>query len=115
MLSFLRRSLRKSVTSAPLRATKLHLESLDDRFVPSTTPLFIQTNLVSSVQGMAQNTDPLLVTPWGVSMSSGSPCWVSDNNSGFSTLCNGQGQPQYLQVTIPLGPGDTSHPLGSPT
>ncbi len=64
---------------------------------------------------MAQNTDPLLVNPWGISMSSGSPFWVSDNNSGFSTLYNGQGQPQSLQVTIPPGPGDIPSVIGSPT
>jgi uncharacterized protein (TIGR03118 family) len=115
MISFFRRSLRRTPSSRPQQTTKLQLESLDDRLVPSTSPVFVQTNLVSNVAGMAENTDPQLVNPWGISMSSGSPFWVSDNNSGFSTLYNGQGQPQALKVTIPLGPGDTSPPLGSPT
>ncbi len=115
MISFFRRTLRKSLSRCPQHTFRPQLESLDDRLVPSQSPVFVQTNLVSDVPGMAQNTDPLLVNPWGIAMSSGSPFWVSDNNSGFSTLYNGQGQPQALQVKIPLGPGDISPPLGSPT
>src|ERR1700722_12397533 len=115
MLSFFRRSLRRTLSSRAHRNAKLQLESLDDRLVPSQSPVFVQTNLVSDIAGLAENTDPLLVNPWGIAMSSGSPFWVSDNNSGFSTLYNGQGQPQSLQVTIPPGPGDIPSVIGSPT
>ena len=50
-----------------------------------------QTNLVSDIMGMAPTHDPNLVNPWGLSRSSGSPWWVSDNGSGTSTLYNGTG------------------------
>jgi uncharacterized protein (TIGR03118 family) len=76
--------------------------------------MFVQTNLVSDIPGMAANTDPLLINPWGISMSGGSPFWVSDNKTGFSTLYNGQGQPQSLQVAIPTAPGSTAA-NGTPT
>src|SRR3954469_3800324 len=45
-----------------------------------------QTNLVSDQPGMAAVTDPNLVNPWGISASSTSPFWLSDNNAGVSTL-----------------------------
>lgn len=64
-----------------------------------------QTNLVSDIPGLAAFTDPHLVNPWGISLSSTSPFWVSDNLTGFSTLYNGQGQPfptsSPLVVSIP--------------
>jgi hypothetical protein len=65
-----------------------------------------QTNLVSDIQGLAQNPpnsqpDKQLVNPWGLVASSTSPWWVSDNNAGVSTLYNGQGVKQGLVVNIP--------------
>ena len=47
-----------------------------------------QTNLVSDIQGLAQNPpsgqpDAQLVNPWGLISSSTSPWWVSDNNAAF--------------------------------
>lgn len=44
------------------------------------------TNLVSDQPGVAQVTDPNLVNAWGISASSTSPFWVSDNGTGVSTL-----------------------------
>src|SRR5215472_4424650 len=46
----------------------------------------LQTNLVSDLPGVAAATDPNLVNPWGISESSGSPFWISDNNAGVTTL-----------------------------
>jgi uncharacterized protein (TIGR03118 family) len=51
----------------------------------------LQTNLVSDLPGVAAVTDPNLVNPWGISESGGSPFWISDNNSGLSTLYNAPG------------------------
>jgi len=39
---------------------------------------FVQTNLVSNLPGLAPITDPNLINPWGVSESTTSPFWVSD-------------------------------------
>src|SRR6267154_1728050 len=52
-----------------------------------------QTNLVSDIQGMAPTFDPNLKNPWGLTRSSSSPFWVGNNNSGTSTLYDGQGNP----------------------
>ncbi len=49
---------------------------------------FSVTNLVTDDQAAnpAQITDPFLKNAWGISRSSGSPFWVSDNATGVSTL-----------------------------
>jgi uncharacterized protein (TIGR03118 family) len=52
-----------------------------------------QTNLVSDIVGMAPTIDPNLKNPWGITRSAGSPWWVSNNNSGTSTLYNAAGLP----------------------
>jgi uncharacterized protein (TIGR03118 family) len=77
------------------------------------TQHYTQTNLVSDMPGVAAVTDPNLVNPWGMSRSSGSDWWLSDNTSGLSTLYNGTGQITPLVVSIP--PADHNSPLGSPT
>ncbi len=55
------------------------------------TNSFKQTNLTSDTAGLAANTDPELVNPWGIAFFPGQPFWIADNNSGFSTLYNAQG------------------------
>jgi uncharacterized protein (TIGR03118 family) len=77
---------------------------------------YTQTNLVSNEVGVAPVTDPQLINPWGISRSSGSPWWVSDNATGFSTLYNGAGAKQSLIVTIPpADPNNKKTPTGTPT
>lgn len=78
--------------------------------IPGNT--FVQQNLVSDIPGLAARTDPNLVNPWGISLSSTSPFWVSDNHTGLATLYNGSGSPLSLVVTIPPSPGGG---IGSPT
>ena len=74
--------------------------------------VYSQVNLVSNIPGLAANTDPNLVNPWGVSESPAGPFWVSDNGPGLSTLYNGAGQAQSLVVSIPGPGGATSAPTG---
>lgn len=75
-----------------------------------------QTSLVSNTAGVAPVTDPQLINPWGLSRNSGSPWWVSDQATGFSTLYNGPGAKQALIVTIPPSdPTNKKTPIGSPT
>jgi uncharacterized protein (TIGR03118 family) len=80
----------------------------------------LQTNLVSDLPGVAQVLDPNLVNPWGISESSGSPFWISDNNAGVSTLYNVPGANNTpvsinpLVVSIPT-PGDPLGASGAPT
>ena len=77
---------------------------------------YTQTNLVSNTAGVAPVTDPQLINPWGLSRNSGSPWWVSDQATGFSTLYNGAGAKQSLIVTIPpADPTNKNTPTGTPT
>ena len=82
----------------------------------NTAPgLYQQTNLVSDLPG-AKVQDSNLVNPWGLSHSSTSPWWISDNGTGVSTLYDGNGTPvnplspgaSPLVVTIPPPAGGTS-------
>jgi uncharacterized protein (TIGR03118 family) len=77
---------------------------------------YTQVNLVANTSGIAPVTDPNLVNPWGLSRSSSSPWWISDNGTGLSTLYNGAGAITPLVVTIPkANPNDKTFPTGTPT
>jgi uncharacterized protein (TIGR03118 family) len=60
---------------------------------------YSQINLVSDIPGLANKTDPNLLDPWGVSFSTTSPFWVSNQASGTSTLYDGAGNKIPLTVT----------------
>jgi uncharacterized protein (TIGR03118 family) len=70
------------------------------------------TNLSSNQVGQARHTDPLLVNGWGLAASPTGPFWVSDEGTGWSTLYNGFGIKQGLEVSIPSANGKGT---GSPT
>jgi uncharacterized protein (TIGR03118 family) len=62
--------------------------------------------LTSDVPGATPNTDPVLQNAWGVAFTpAASPFWIADNATGCSTLYDGTGVPQALQVKIPLPGG----------
>ena len=73
---------------------------------------YVLTNLTSNQKGKAKNQDPLLQNAWGLVYGPGSPFWVSDEWNGWSTLYNGAGVPQSLQVVVPPASGNGP---GSPT
>jgi uncharacterized protein (TIGR03118 family) len=68
--------------------------------------------LDTNVTGKGKHTDPLLVNGWGIADGPGEAFWVSDEGSGWSTLYNGVGVPQSLQVVIPSANGKGA---GTPT
>ena len=72
------------------------------------TPVILDSNL----PGKAQHTDPLLINPWGLAYAPGGPFWVSDEGSGWSTLYDGSGNKQSLEVIVPMANGTG---FGSPT
>ena len=47
---------------------------------------FVQVNLVSDIPKLAAITDPELVNPWGVSHSTTSPFWTSNQGTNSATL-----------------------------
>ena len=74
---------------------------------------FKLTNLSSNQVKQARHDDPLLVNAWGLVHAPGSPWWVSDNNSGWSTLYDSQGnQVQTLKVLIPTAGNGPDSPTG---
>jgi uncharacterized protein (TIGR03118 family) len=70
------------------------------------------TFLDSDLSGKAKHTDPLLKNAWGLAYSPGAPFWISDEASGWSTLYDGKGNPNSLQVIVPPASGSGQ---GTPT
>jgi uncharacterized protein (TIGR03118 family) len=69
---------------------------------------YVQHNLVSDVDGMADLTDASLVNPWGLAQGPVTPAWVADNGTNVATLYRGDGVVGPLQK-VPLTvnvPGD---------
>jgi uncharacterized protein (TIGR03118 family) len=63
---------------------------------------YSQANLVSNIAGVGATTDTQLLNPWGISVLPGEDFWISDNNSGVSTLYDQNGNKDAgLVVTIP--------------
>src|SRR3954471_4319188 len=76
---------------------------------------YIQTDLVSNIDGLAAITDSNLANPWGVSRSTTSPFWVSDQRTNVSTLYNVTGTgvtKNPLVVTIPTTATGPQGPTG---
>jgi uncharacterized protein (TIGR03118 family) len=102
MRSWLRR-LRRAFDTRPSprkpRPRPLAAEALEERALLAVG--FLQSNIVSSVTGLAAVTDSQLINPWGLTTNPGGEFWVSDNQNGLSTLYNGLGAKAGLIVSIP--------------
>lgn len=79
-----------------------------------------QTNFISDIPGLAPILNPLLVNPWGISMTASSPFWVANNRTMSTQLIRGDvsGAPVALNaspqtITIPGGlpTGTVSNPF----
>ena len=71
------------------------------------------TNLSSNQVKQAHHDDPLLVNGWGLVHGPGSPWWVSDAGSGWSTLYDAQGNLNAaLKVLIPTAGNGPNSPTG---
>jgi uncharacterized protein (TIGR03118 family) len=71
-----------------------------------------QTNLVSDIPGMAPVHDGNLQNPWGLTRSPGGPWWVSNNNSGTSTIYDGNGNIMGAVIVPAFNAGGTGSPTG---
>ena len=100
--------------------------------IPGAAQHYVQKNLVSDLtlpnnaDGSAVRQDKNFLNPWGMTRSSGSPWWISDNNSGLSSIYDGTGSPaSFINeadgtkgnfVVVPTTPsapaGTTSNPTG---
>ena len=71
------------------------------------------TNLVSNqVSSQAPTIDPLLANPWGLVRGATTPWWISDNDTGWSTLYQANGTQVALRVSIPTAGNGPSMPTG---
>jgi uncharacterized protein (TIGR03118 family) len=111
-------SARKSRLRVAFAAVAVFVIGISSGALAATELLYQQTNLTSNLPGVAPNTDPNLQNPWGVAFipasvnPGGSPFWISDNNSGLSTLYNKSGMPVASPVNIPSPSANTG---GTPT
>ena len=62
--------------------------------------------------GHAHTIDANLLNPWGVAFAPGAEFWISDNNSGKSTLYDGTGTALSLVVNVPDAGGAVGTPTG---
>jgi len=84
-------------------------------FVSSAALAQYQLTVLDSNQfGQATHDDPLLANGWGLVHGPGTPWWVSDNTSGWSTLYQGTGvQVATLKVLIPTAGNGPDSPKGA--
>jgi uncharacterized protein (TIGR03118 family) len=87
---------------------------------PAEAQYHLTTLVSNQLNAQAPTTDPLLANPWGLARSAGSPWWISDDDTGWSTLYNAAGTAIALKVVIPTagnGPVEAtgSNGPGTPT
>ena len=96
----------------------MHSHSLRQQVLSPTT--FTQTNLISDGSpqaGPARQTDPNLINPWGVAYSATGPFWISENNSGVSSIDSVTASGVTLNVIPPvtIAPPTTDSGSAAPT
>ena len=111
-------ALSRAKSAAPV------VPSPQDPNIPVIAPgsAYRQANLISDVAGVAFVQDPLLVNPWGISLTASSPFWVANNGTSTTQLIKGgtSGNPVVLNtglqtVTIPGGlpTGTVANPVAT--
>ena len=107
----------RTLCSRPFAVASLAIGALTLSALQTQGADFTQTNLVSNIDGLAKITDPLLVNPWGVSHSSTSPFWTSNQKTNTATLYAVTGETTVTKVN-PMGFVDVDIPTtaaGGPT
>src|ERR1700688_5067067 len=61
--------------------------------------------LDSDLAGKAKHQDTLLKNAWGLAYAPGGAFWVNDEADGWSTLYDGKGNKQSLEVIVPTAAG----------
>src|SRR5678816_957797 len=113
-----------AITLNPAKPSPQGQGRIQDPNVPNIAPgsAYRQTNLITDSPGLAPVLDPLLVNPWGISMTASSPFWVANNGTSTTQLIRGDvgGAPVVLNaspqtITIPGGlpTGTAANPVAS--
>lgn len=95
--------LHNTLRSSRLAATLVVIMSAVPVHAGATSNRYQQHNLVSDGALPADHTDPNLVNAWGIAFNPNGPVWVADNGTGVSTIYDGDGNKNPLEVTIPDG------------
>ena len=83
---------------------------------PASFAQYVRTDLASNKPGTTPSTDQQhLINSWGLTALPGTPFWLSDNGSGFSTLYTGAGQQVPLFVSVRSAPSSGANAVGTPT
>jgi uncharacterized protein (TIGR03118 family) len=82
---------------------------------PAKADVYVQTNLVSDIPGVAEFTDPALKNPWGVSESGTSPFWISDQATGQSTLYTVTGTTLVSESALSVTSANPTGQVNNPT
>ncbi len=69
--------------------------------VDPATADYLETNLVSDGSVAAILTDPNMKDPWGISFSTSSPFWISEQASNFQNVSSGNPSPVATLLTVP--------------
>jgi uncharacterized protein (TIGR03118 family) len=108
---------RHSVTRAIARALSVATVAMLMARSATAQNRYQQHNLVSDIPGLADFLDLSLVNPWGIATSATSPFWISNAETGTSTVYNAIGNTfggKQRSVIIPTATG-APPPPGSPT
>lgn len=98
---------------------------------PGAAQKYVQTNLVSDLttvngEPVKHPNVPNFFNPWGLTRGAGTPWWVSENNSGLTSLLDGNGNPvnifteadgtkvnfAFVPTTLSAPAGTVSNPTG---
>ncbi len=107
----------RNLLSKALLVTSVAVGALYAGALRAEDAKLVQTNLVSDIMGLASVTDTNLKNPWGVSHSSTSPFWVSNQGTSTATLYKVTDETDVskvaLTVAIPkFGTGPAQGPTG---
>ncbi|HME87599.1 MAG TPA: TIGR03118 family protein [Chthoniobacterales bacterium] len=75
-------------------------------------------NLQSDIHGVAEHTDPNVVNPWGIALSSSGNVWVNDNGAGVATVYDQDGTAASNSTTprvVTIPPSATNNDGANPT
>jgi uncharacterized protein (TIGR03118 family) len=71
-----------------------------------------QAPLVSNQVPQVPTIDPLLANAWGLARGATGPWWISDNDTGWSTIYDATGKQEQLRVLIPTAGNGPVSPTG---
>ncbi len=97
-----------------VRAQQQSTEIIPNIPVIAPGSAYRQTNFISDSPGVAFVLDPLLVNPWGISMTGSSPFWVANNGTSTTQLIRGD-VPSGSPVVLNASPQTVTIPGGLPT